>query len=70
MPANISWNKMVKKFRNLGFCEPYSGGRHCIMAKGELKVHIPNNHGKDISIGLIYRILRQVKIDKKEWDNA
>lgn len=70
MPANISWRKMVKKFRKLGFDGPISGGKHSFVIKGSLKVHIPSNHGSDINIGLINEILRQANIDKKEWDDA
>ena len=28
MSKNISWRKLVQKFRSLGFDGPYSGGRH------------------------------------------
>ena len=40
------------------------------MIKGDLKVHIPLDHGSDISAGLINEILRQAGIDKKHWDKA
>lgn len=69
MPKNIAWRKLVKNFRKLGFIGPYSGGRHQFMAKGSLKLHIPNKHEGDISAGLVREILRQARIDKKEWDN-
>ncbi|OHA89111.1 MAG: hypothetical protein A3C70_02225 [Candidatus Zambryskibacteria bacterium RIFCSPHIGHO2_02_FULL_43_14] len=70
MPASISWRKLVKKFRSLGFVGPYFGGRHLFMIKKELKVHIPNPHRGDISAGLINEITRQAGISKHEWDNA
>ena len=70
MPKNISWRKLVKKFHRLGFEGPYSGGRHLFMVKGELKVHIPNPHGEDISRHLLSEILRQAKISPKEWEKA
>ena len=44
MPKNISWRKLVARFRSLGFDGPYSGGRHLFMVKGALKVRIPNPH--------------------------
>lgn len=69
MPKNISWRKMVQKFRRLGFDGPYSGGRHLFMIKGKLKVHIPNPHKGDISKDLIMEILRQAEIFPKDWDN-
>jgi hypothetical protein len=40
----ISRKNLIKKFRNLGFSGPYSGGRHQFMVKGELKIRIPNPH--------------------------
>ena len=70
MPKNISWRKLVQKFRRLGFDGPYSGGRHLFMVKGNLKVRIPNPHKSDISAVLIAEILRQADISNSEWDNA
>ncbi|OGN29813.1 MAG: hypothetical protein A3A33_00795 [Candidatus Yanofskybacteria bacterium RIFCSPLOWO2_01_FULL_49_25] len=68
MPKNISWTKLVRRFKELGFDGPYSGGRHLFMVKGELKVHIPNPHRADISKHLIAEILRQAGISTKEWE--
>ena len=67
MLKNISWRKLVQKFRSLGFDGPYSGGRHLFMVKGELKVRIPNPHRGDISKHLVVEILRQAGISHKEW---
>jgi len=69
MVKNISWRKLIQKFRRLGFDGPYSGGRHLFMAKGKLKVHIPSPHGKDIPTFLVNEILKQAGIAKKEWDS-
>jgi len=69
MPKSISRRELVIRFRKLGFDGPYSGGRHLFMAKGELKVHIPNPHGKDIPTFLVNEILKQAGIAKKEWDS-
>ena len=68
MSKNISWRKLVHKFRRLGFDGPYSGGRHLFMAKDKLKVRIPNPHRGDISKHLIAEILRQADIDSKDWE--
>jgi len=70
MPKNISWRKLVKRFIKLGFNGPYSGGRHLFMIKGELKVHIPNPHQRDISKHLVAEILRQAGISTDEWEKA
>jgi len=69
MPKNISWRKLVKNFRKLGFNGPCGGGRHMFMKKGSLKLHIPNKHEGDISVGLVVEILQQAGIDKNKWDN-
>jgi predicted RNA binding protein YcfA (HicA-like mRNA interferase family) len=68
MPKNISWRKLVQRFRELGFDGPYSGGRHLFMVKGELKIRIPNPHRGDISKYLLTEILRQAGISKNEWE--
>lgn len=70
MPKNISWRKLVQRFRGLGFDGPFSGGRHLFMVKGELKVRIPNPHGEDISKDLISEILRQAGISRDEWEEV
>ena len=70
MVKNISWRKLVQKFRQLGFDGPYSGGRHLFMIKKELKVRIPNPHKSDISKHLIVEILRQAGVSDNEWNNV
>lgn len=70
MPKNISWRKLVQKFRRLGFDGPYSGGRHLFMSKGSLKVRIPNPHKSDISQSLVIEILKQAGIMSDKWDVA
>ena len=70
MPKNISWRKLVQKFRKLGFDGPYSGGRHLFMVKKKLKVHIPNPHDGDISKNLLSEILRQAGISSAYWDRV
>ena len=69
MPKNISWRRLIQKFRKLGFDGPYSGGRHLFMVKDKLKVHIPNPHRSDISKELVAEILKQAGISSKEWDS-
>ncbi len=69
MPKNISWRKLVQNFQKLNFEGPYSGGKHLLMKKGSLKLHIPNKHQRDISASLVNEILRQAGITKNEWNN-
>jgi predicted RNase H-like HicB family nuclease len=40
------------------------------MAKGALKVRIPNPHQKDISKPLVAKIIHQADITAEEWDNV
>lgn len=70
MLKNISWRKMIQKFRRLGFDGPYSGGRHLFMIKNELKIHIPNPHRGDISKYLIREILKQAGVSYQDWDEV
>ena len=69
MLKNISWKKLVERFRELGFDSPYSGGRHLFMVKDSLKVRIPNPHTGDITKHLLAEILRQTGISRDEWNN-
>jgi predicted RNA binding protein YcfA (HicA-like mRNA interferase family) len=71
MPRTIPLRELIRRFQVLGFNGPYSGGRHQFMAKGALKVRIPNQHQqKDIGISLIDEILRQARITKEEWEST
>ena len=64
----ISRRELIRKLRALGFEGPYSGGNHQFMKKEALKLRIPNPHQRDISIGLLRRILRQADISLQEWE--
>ena len=60
---------LVKRFRELGWSGPKSGGQHQYMVKGKRKVRIPNPHRGDTSVGLLTQILRQAGISVDEWLN-
>lgn len=68
MPKAISRRNFLKRLEKLGFCGPFSGGKYQFMIKGELKLHIPNKHQKDISPSLINEILKQAGISKTDWE--
>jgi predicted RNA binding protein YcfA (HicA-like mRNA interferase family) len=68
MPKNISWRKLVQKFKKLGFDGPFSGGRHLFITKEGLTVRSPNPHKGDISKHLLSEILRQAGITTKDWE--
>jgi len=40
------------------------------MQKNKLKVHIPGEHRRDISVALQREIIRQAGIAVKEWQSA
>ena len=61
----IKRKDLIYYFRQLGFDGPYAGGKHEIMEKGTLTIHIPNPHKGDISKGFLIRILKQAGIDRK-----
>jgi predicted RNA binding protein YcfA (HicA-like mRNA interferase family) len=64
----ITRKKLIRQFRKIGFCGPLTGGRHQFMAKGNLKIRIPNPHGNDISESLLKEILRQAGIPREDFD--
>ncbi len=61
--------QVIRKLRRLGFVGPVSGGRHVRMVHPESGriIPIPMHKGKDVSIGLIRAILRDVGVTTKEW---
>jgi len=61
------WFLVKTKIINPAF-STYAGGRHLFMKKGPFKIHIPSKHKGQISTGLISEILRQAKINKKQWN--
>ena len=67
--APIKRKDLIYYFRQLGFDGPYSGGNHQIMMKDSLTVIIPNPHKSDISKEFLMRILKQVGIDRKVWED-
>ncbi|MDD4568268.1 type II toxin-antitoxin system HicA family toxin [Methanoculleus chikugoensis] len=58
----------MKNLQALGFAGPCRGGRHPFMVKGDLVLTIPNPHGREISVDLLVRILRQAGISREEWN--
>ena len=70
MPAfgPIKRSDLIFYLRRAGFAGPYPGGRHEYMAKGVLRVYLPNPHRDDPSTNLLARILRQAGITREEWE--
>ena len=63
----ISWRKLIRRLKALGFDGPYSGGRHVYMVRGEVALTVPNPHAGDISPDLLSRVLRQAEISRAQW---
>ena len=70
MVAGLSRKDLIRKFRELGYSGPLSGGKHQFMIKGSQKIRIPNPHVGDISSSLVKEILRQARISPQEWDSV
>lgn len=68
LPRSTPRRTLIKKFRNLGFEGPVSGGRHAFMQRGSLKVRIPNQDIEDVA--LLREILRQASITPDEYIGA
>jgi len=66
----VSRHDLIRKFRNLGFSGPFTGGRHSFMNRGKLKVPIPNEHHTDIGVPLLRRILKRAGIEDDDWLSA
>ena len=62
--------QVIQKLRKLGFQGPVPGGRHPRMFNPTTRqiVPIPMHKGKDVGVGLIRAILRQVGISPEEWN--
>ncbi len=61
--------EVIRKLRRLGYDGPIPGGRHVRMVhpeRGQI-IPIPVHGGKDISVGLIREIIRQIGISREEW---
>ncbi len=66
----VSRRELIRRLRALGFEGPRPGGKHPHMRRGELYISITNPHSKDISIGLLKRILKVAGISETEWDSV
>ncbi|HFB52565.1 MAG TPA: type II toxin-antitoxin system HicA family toxin, partial [Anaerolineae bacterium] len=61
--------QVIRKLKKLGFEGPFPGGRHARMVNfdsGKI-IPIPVHKGKDVSVGLIRAIIREVDITPDEW---
>jgi predicted RNA binding protein YcfA (HicA-like mRNA interferase family) len=66
----VARRKLIQSLRALGFDGPFSGGRHQFMVRGDVVVTVPNPHGRDITVELLSRVLRQAGVSRKEWESV
>ena len=64
----IKRKDLIRYMRQLDFAGPYSGGKHQFMVKENLKIRIPNPHKSDISENLLNQILKEIGIDRTNWE--
>jgi len=64
----IGRDDLIKYLKILGFEGPYSGARHQLMLKGQVRLMLPNPHHGDIGRELLSRILKQAGISRGEWE--
>ena len=63
----ISRKKLIQRLKSFDFNGPFPGTKHSFMEKGHIAIRIPNEHGSDISVDLLSRILKDAKINREEW---
>ena len=61
--------EVIKKLKKLGFIGPFPGGKHVHMIHPETKkvIPVPVHGEKDVSVGLIRKIINEVGISRDEW---
>ena len=61
--------QVIEKLRALGCDGPFAGGRHNRMVHRETGkiIPIPMHGSKDVSVGLIRAVIRDVGITPDEW---
>jgi predicted RNA binding protein YcfA (HicA-like mRNA interferase family) len=62
--------QVIRKLRKIGYEGPVPGGKHVRMvnlATGKI-IPIPMHKGKDVSVGLIRAILREIDLMPEEWN--
>lgn len=66
----VSHRELIARLQRIGFVGPYSGGKHLIMVRGQLRLVIPNIHGSEIGSDLLSRILHQAGISREDWETS
>ena len=63
--------EVIRRLRRLGFEGPIGGGRHMRMVHLQTRkiIPIPIHRGRDVGVGLIRAIIREVGISRNEWND-
>jgi predicted RNA binding protein YcfA (HicA-like mRNA interferase family) len=63
-------DEVIRRLRQLGFEGPIGGGRHVRMIHPQTRkiIPVPMHRGRDVGVGLIRAIIREVGITPDEWN--
>ncbi len=64
----IKREQLIKYLHSLGFEGPFPGTKHQIMTNGLIRFRLPNPHHRDISGGLLSRLLKEAGINRETWE--
>lgn len=59
---------LLAGLRSLGYHGPFAGKRHLFMHRADRTVRLPNPHLREISRGLLVRIVREAGISREQWE--
>jgi len=62
----LSRREVIRKLRAADWSGPEPGGRHSTMHKGTRTALVPNPHKRDVSVGLIRKIIRDAGLSAEE----
>ena len=68
--TTISPRDLIRRFRQLGFEGPYTGGRCEFMLREQRRLIQPNPHRREVSADLLARLLRQADVTREEWESV
>lgn len=66
----VAHGELIRCLRKFGFEGPVAGGKHLYMTQGRHRLSIPNRHRREIGAALLVRILKQARIEPREWAQA
>jgi predicted RNA binding protein YcfA (HicA-like mRNA interferase family) len=66
----LKLEEVVRRLRLLGYDGPVGGGRHIRMVHPQIRkvIPLPAHRGKDVGIGLIRTILKEIEVSPDEWN--